>query len=78
MPREEREQPAFMELPRRYEYLRANLFRITDPNTGRVEVVEAQVFAQTIASAARCYGEYRKATNGCAEVVHLFGKADAG
>lgn len=57
----------FMEQAVEFEWLRGNLFRITDPNTGVIRIVEAKVLADSIANAARCYREYRTAE--CAIII---------
>lgn len=57
-----------------FERLRGNLFRITDPNSGNIRIVEAGVFAECIANAARCYRDYRDSES--AEII-AFPKADS-
>lgn len=50
----------FMEKVPTFEWLRGNLFRITDPNTGIVRIAEASVLAESIAAAATSYRDYRQ------------------
>lgn len=57
----------FMDQPAEFEWLRGNLFRVIDPNTGIERIVEARIFAETIANAARCYSEYRSSQG--AEII---------
>lgn len=65
----------FMEQAMEFERLRGNLFRIIDPNTGNIRIIEAQLLAESIANAARCYRDYRSAPT--AEVI-AFPEAAAG
>lgn len=49
----------FMETAPTFEWMRGNLFRISDPNTGIIWIAEAPVLAAGIAAAARGYSDYR-------------------
>jgi hypothetical protein len=62
--------PVFMVAAMQVEWLRGNLFKITDPNTGQVRIAEAPTVVETITNYARCYRDYRTAEG--AEVVQLF------
>jgi hypothetical protein len=57
----------FMEQAMEFERLRGNLFKVIDPNSGSVRVVEAGVLAESIANAARCYRDYRESQG--AEII---------
>jgi hypothetical protein len=59
----------FMERPCEFTWLRGDLFRIFDPNTGLERIVEARVLSETIANAARCYRDYR--TSQSAEIIRF-------
>lgn len=51
----------FMEKPTEFKWLHGNLFKVIDPNTGTVRIIEAPVLAESISNAARCYRDYRTA-----------------
>lgn len=51
--------PVFMVAAMQVEWLRGNLFKITDPNTGQVRIAEAPTVAETISNYARCYRDFR-------------------
>jgi hypothetical protein len=64
-----------MEEPIEFEWMRGNLFKITDPNTGIVRIAEARIVAECIARAARCYRDYRTAAG--ADIIPFPERTDA-
>lgn len=59
----------FMDEPTTCEWLRGDLFRITDPNTGISRIIEASVLAVCISNSARAYADYRARQS--AEVIEF-------
>ena len=53
-------QPVFADQAVEVEWIRGDLFRVTDPTTGTVRIFEARIMAENIANAARCYRDYRE------------------
>lgn len=65
----------FMETAPTFEWMRGNLFRISDPNTGITWIAEASVLADGIAAAARGYSDYRERQS--AQIIQFPDQADA-
>jgi hypothetical protein len=58
-----------MEEPVEFEWMRGNLFKITDPNTGITRIAEAAVISEIVARANRALDAWHERQNG--KVVRL-------